>query len=120
MNFEEQLREWNIYFNHTRGVGHTHSCLKGVENTVALLICANQFHAKQHGRHGFNFQAIEKLRGFKKPVVFDNHTIQTIIIKSLVDRVDKQRIREVRDKLTKRVHDRKTISPDELTKELDL
>lgn len=91
--FEEQLRKWILFFNRTRRVGHTHAAMNGVKNDKnAVLVCIDEQHRSQfqHKEKTINFNA-EKGPG-NIPVVFDNYTIQTILQKSLNERIDKQRV----------------------------
>ena len=96
--FEENLKKWILYFETTRQVGHTYTAMNGVKNNhKALLVCAHQLHAKQIGNQGISINT--SMIGKKNPVVFDNYTIYEILVKSLTERIDKQKVSDAINKL---------------------
>lgn len=120
--FEDELEMWNNYFYSTRQVGHTTTCIQGVENVKgSILVCAHHQHADIIQRQ-YNTPAIafsipsDKLLFMKNPVVFDNYTIHIIIQRSLTSRIDREKVRHIIDKVSMG----NNISKDELLKELGL
>ena len=94
--FDEDLEKWIMYFDSTRQVGHTHAALHGVKNNPkSLLVCAHNTHKKLIGKQGISIG--DSIIGKSNPVVFDNYTVYTILVKSLKERIDKQKIRDAID-----------------------
>ncbi len=103
MKFEEQLKEWDKYFMRNRQVGHTHSAMNGVlNNDKALLVCAFEKQREMFPKDK-TIHFGSQIMGRNNPVVFDNFTIHNIIVKSLTERIEKEKVRKVIDSLKKPV-----------------
>lgn len=96
--FEEQLKEWDLYFEGNRQVGHTTAVLEGVlNNKEAKIVCTHEQHRSMFPKEKtINFNS--ELRGLNYPVVFDNFTLHMLIKRSLYDRIDKKKVKDAIDK----------------------
>ena len=98
MSFEEQLRNWLNYFYATRGIGHTRLAERAIQGSeTGMLICANEHHSNQSIVRTAHLGTI--MNGKRVPVLFDNFAIIDILERSLNERIDKQKVREIIDKI---------------------
>lgn len=96
MTFEEELKAWNIVLSSNRQVGSTTAAVTGVKQHDGVLVCAHLKHADMlKGRCKTFAGNPTKLLGVRKPLVFDHYTVHTIILRSLSERIDKQRHEEL-------------------------
>lgn len=99
MNFEEQLLEWDYFFNKTRQIDHTYSILNGILNTEkAKIVTANQEQNKLFPKNK-SICFYSNLKEIKIPVVFDNFTVHNIIKETLWERISKQKIENIIKKI---------------------
>ena len=81
------------YFSDTRGVGHTETALNGVKNTdECFMMVSDNKQTKDILRRNselvgkiisFSHFEFNKLRGVRKPLVFDNYVLTIIFNQSL-------------------------------------
>lgn len=104
MKIEQTLEKLMHYYATTRGIGHTHAMIKGIESNIkARVLVVSHQHAKSinqnfHTKASFiSLQSIENgsLLGLKSPLVIDNFTLESICSRSCV------RITELKTKLKK-------------------
>lgn len=93
MEIKEILFNIVNYFIYTRGAGHTEAVLNGVENTEdCFMMVSDDRQTKDLLRKSvklsgkiidFSHFETNKLRGFRKPLVFDNFVLTIIFSRSL-------------------------------------
>ena len=86
-SIKEKLRGLIDYFCSTRQVGHTHALLLG-DSENNIILAANEQHAQTLKILGFKSEVISinnlyRLRGARKPLVLDNHTLLTLMSEAL-------------------------------------
>ncbi len=85
---QHTIREILTYLKVNRNIGHTTAVIRGAQNVdKAILVCANEIHANTMKKRcpasieTVGLGAVENyaLRGKSRPLVFDNHTIASLL-----------------------------------------
>jgi hypothetical protein len=98
MNTKQRLEDLRNYYAATRQCGHTTAMVRGAQNvdTVAIL-AASQDHARTLKQMApkadcISLYAPTALRGMRKPLLVDNHTMHVLLSDALqeIERLEKR------------------------------
>jgi chemotaxis protein CheY-P-specific phosphatase CheC len=99
MNIKEKLKQLAHYYDVTRQVGHTTLMLEGAKNTKdCIVVTHNQVMGESVQQMAnqkvktVSLSSPNLLRGFKKPIVFDNCALYVLFLESVreMDRLEEE------------------------------
>jgi hypothetical protein len=90
---KEKINSILNYYTLTRRIGHTDAILKGANNVSSIILTSNYKSGKSINKLSPNsitlgLEQIDKLRGYKKPLLLDNDAVYSLL-KECLEEINK-------------------------------